>query len=105
MQLKGAFDLKPYYFAVLNLSFSCHPLGLTTSVDDEYRWAGVEDPKIMITTARDPSSKLKQFAKVILNRISILNDKTKSKNYHKLRRKKHADKNAWVQDRRLWPAN
>jgi len=33
------------------------------SVDDEYRWAGVEDPKIMITTARDPSSKLKQFAK------------------------------------------
>ena len=34
------------------------------SVDDEYRWAGVEDPKIMITTARDPSSKLKQFAKV-----------------------------------------
>ncbi|KAK3757014.1 hypothetical protein RRG08_055116, partial [Elysia crispata] len=33
------------------------------SIDDEYRWAGVEDPKIMITTARDPSSKLKQFAK------------------------------------------
>ena len=31
--------------------------------DDEYRWAGVEDPKIMITTSRDPSSKLKQFAK------------------------------------------
>merc|ERR1712080_693442 len=26
-------------------------------------WAGVEDPKIMITTSRDPSSKLKQFAK------------------------------------------
>uniref|UniRef100_A0A0B6YSC8 Brix domain-containing protein n=1 Tax=Arion vulgaris TaxID=1028688 RepID=A0A0B6YSC8_9EUPU len=37
--------------------------GLTTSIDDEYRWAGVEDPKIMVTTARDPSSKLKQFAK------------------------------------------
>ncbi|BFZ10735.1 hypothetical protein BsWGS_13774 [Bradybaena similaris] len=37
--------------------------GLTTSIDDEYRWAGVEDPKIMITTSRDPSSKLKQFAK------------------------------------------
>lgn len=33
-------------------------------VDDEYKWAGVEDPKIMITTSRDPSSKLKQFAKV-----------------------------------------
>jgi len=36
---------------------------LANSQDDEYRWAGVEDPKIMITTSRDPSSKLKQFAK------------------------------------------
>jgi hypothetical protein len=27
----------------------------------------VEDPKIMITTSRDPSSKLKQFAKVNLD--------------------------------------
>ena len=40
-------------------------LGLTTSVDDEYKWGGVEDPKIMVTTSRDPSSKLKQFAKVV----------------------------------------
>ncbi|KAL5015218.1 hypothetical protein ScPMuIL_009488 [Solemya velum] len=39
--------------------------GLTTNVDDEYRWAGVEDPKVMVTTSRDPSSKLKQFAKEI----------------------------------------
>jgi len=31
--------------------------------DDEYRWAGVSDPKIMISTSRDPSSRLKQFAK------------------------------------------
>uniref|UniRef100_V9L7N5 U3 small nucleolar ribonucleoprotein IMP4-like protein n=1 Tax=Callorhinchus milii TaxID=7868 RepID=V9L7N5_CALMI len=37
--------------------------GVTSHVDDEYRWAGVEDPKLMITTSRDPSSKLKQFAK------------------------------------------
>ncbi|KAK2185814.1 hypothetical protein NP493_222g05020 [Ridgeia piscesae] len=37
--------------------------GITSSVDDEYRWAGVEDPKIMITTSRDPSSRLKMFAK------------------------------------------
>lgn len=34
-----------------------------TSQDDEYRWAGVEDPKLVLTTSRDPSSKLKQFAK------------------------------------------
>ncbi|XP_066948676.1 U3 small nucleolar ribonucleoprotein protein IMP4 isoform X1 [Macrobrachium rosenbergii] len=34
-----------------------------THNDDEYRWAGVEDPKIVITTSHDPSAKLKQFAK------------------------------------------
>ena len=33
-------------------------------MDDEYRWAGVEDPKLMITTSHNPSSRLKQFAKV-----------------------------------------
>ena len=38
--------------------------GATQSIDDEYKWAGVEDPKIMVTTARDPSAKLKQFVKV-----------------------------------------
>lgn len=35
----------------------------TDHVDDEYRWAGVEDPKLMVTTSHNPSSKLKQFAK------------------------------------------
>ncbi|EPB68015.1 brix domain protein [Ancylostoma ceylanicum] len=33
------------------------------SIDDEYRWAGTKDPKIVITTSRDPSSKLKIFVK------------------------------------------
>ncbi|XP_030618024.1 LOW QUALITY PROTEIN: U3 small nucleolar ribonucleoprotein protein IMP4 [Delphinapterus leucas] len=37
--------------------------GVTSHMDDEYRWAGVEDPKVMITTSRDPSSRLKMFAK------------------------------------------
>lgn len=45
--------------------------GIVNHVDDEYKWAGVEDPKIMITTSRDPSSKLKQFAKVILMFLHI----------------------------------
>src|SRR5688572_3303092 len=36
----------------------------TSHEDDEYRWAGVEDPKIVVTTSRDPSSRLKMFAKV-----------------------------------------
>ncbi|XP_067833572.1 U3 small nucleolar ribonucleoprotein protein IMP4 isoform X2 [Heptranchias perlo] len=39
--------------------------GVRSQMDDEYKWAGVEDPKIMITTSRDPSSKLKQFAKEV----------------------------------------
>lgn len=33
------------------------------SQDDEYRYAGCEDPKIMITTCRDPSASLKMFVK------------------------------------------
>ena len=34
-----------------------------THVDDEYASASSRDPKIMITTSRDPSSRLTQFAK------------------------------------------
>ena len=33
-------------------------------VDDEYAWAGVEDPKVVVTTSHSPSSRLKQFVKV-----------------------------------------
>lgn len=33
-------------------------------VDDEYRWAGCQDPKVVITTSRDPSASLKRFVKV-----------------------------------------
>ncbi|KAF8511371.1 hypothetical protein JB92DRAFT_2934751 [Gautieria morchelliformis] len=35
----------------------------TTHLDDEYAQAGTLDPKIVITTSRDPSSRLLQFAK------------------------------------------
>lgn len=31
--------------------------------DDEYATAGLKDPKVLITTSRDPSSRLQQFAK------------------------------------------
>jgi len=34
-------------------------------VDDEYALAGTRDPKICVTTSRDPSSRLKQFAKEV----------------------------------------
>jgi len=39
---------------------------LKGSVDDEYAKVGTYDPKIVITTSRDPSSRLLQFAKVSL---------------------------------------
>lgn len=32
-------------------------------IDDEYAYAGVKDPSIVVTTSRDPSSRLQQFAK------------------------------------------
>uniref|UniRef100_A0A0G4HWY9 Brix domain-containing protein n=1 Tax=Chromera velia CCMP2878 TaxID=1169474 RepID=A0A0G4HWY9_9ALVE len=32
-------------------------------IDDEYAFAGLKDPRILLTTARDPSSRLTQFAK------------------------------------------
>lgn len=36
-----------------------------THIDDEYAHAGERDPKILITTSRDPSSRLVQFAKEV----------------------------------------
>ena len=48
-------------------------------IDDEYRWAGTRDPKVVITTSRDPSSKLKMFAKVSdgLNNVIVLSEHTR----------------------------
>ncbi|NXA57334.1 IMP4 protein, partial [Nothocercus julius] len=37
---------------------------LTSCHDDEYRWAGLEPPRVMVTTSREPSARLRQFAKV-----------------------------------------
>lgn len=36
---------------------------LRTTVDDEYALAGVSDPKVLVTTSRDPSGKLMEFTK------------------------------------------
>ena len=43
---------------------TCIAAGVTSHIDDEYQLAGVDDPKILITTSRSPSARLKQFAKV-----------------------------------------
>lgn len=34
-----------------------------STIDDEYAYMGVKDPKVLITTSRDPSSRLMQFLK------------------------------------------
>nr|CCC90984.1 putative U3 small nuclear ribonucleoprotein (snRNP) [Trypanosoma congolense IL3000] len=38
---------------------------LVTTVDDEYAKAGVEDPRVLVTTSREPSQKLLEFAKEV----------------------------------------
>ncbi|ORC90936.1 U3 small nuclear ribonucloprotein (snRNP) [Trypanosoma theileri] len=38
---------------------------LQSTVDDEYATAGVEDPHVLVTTSREPSQKLLEFAKEI----------------------------------------
>ncbi|NXI44800.1 IMP4 protein, partial [Galbula dea] len=35
------------------------------SHDDEYRWAGLEPPKVMVTTSREPSSRLREMCLLI----------------------------------------
>ncbi|KAF6772105.1 hypothetical protein AHF37_07833 [Paragonimus kellicotti] len=37
--------------------------GVATAEDNEYLWAGSEDPQVVVTTSRSPSSRLKEFAK------------------------------------------
>ncbi|TPX38238.1 hypothetical protein SmJEL517_g00217 [Synchytrium microbalum] len=46
-----------------DLQFDEGQSGPSTHIDDEYARAGEQDPKILITTSRDPSSRLQMFAK------------------------------------------
>jgi len=36
-----------------------------STIDDEYAYVGVKDPKVLVTTSRDPSSRLQQFVKEV----------------------------------------
>jgi len=56
--------------------------GLVSSQDDEYRWAGVEDPKIVLTTSRDPSARLKMFTKEL--RLLVPNAQRINRGGHEL---------------------
>lgn len=56
--------------------------------DDEYRWAGVENPKIVITTSRDPSSRLKMFVKEL--RLIFPNSQRMNRGGHEMKELIHA---------------
>ncbi|XP_068780237.1 U3 small nucleolar ribonucleoprotein protein IMP4 [Struthio camelus] len=38
---------------------------VTGCQDDEYRWAGLEPPRVVVTTSREPSARLRAFAKEV----------------------------------------
>lgn len=52
-------------------------------MDDEYARAGVRDPKVCVTTSRDPSSRLKQFAKEM--KLVVPNAQRINRGNHKVR--------------------
>ncbi|XP_031351599.1 U3 small nucleolar ribonucleoprotein protein IMP4 [Photinus pyralis] len=58
------------------------------SQDDEYRYAGVEDPKIVITTSRDPSSRLKMFVKEL--RLIFPNAQRMNRGHYEMKELMHA---------------
>jgi len=49
-------------------------------IDDEYERAGIQDPKIFVSTSRDPSSRLTQFAKELS--LIIPNAQRKNRGNH-----------------------
>lgn len=63
---------------------------VANSQDDEYRYAGVIDPKIVITTSRDPSSRLKQFVKEL--RLIFPNAQRMNRGNYEVKQLMHACK-------------
>ncbi|XP_005183289.1 U3 small nucleolar ribonucleoprotein protein IMP4 [Musca domestica] len=58
------------------------------NVDDEYRYAGSEDPKIMITTSHEPSARLKMFVKEL--RLIFPNAQRMNRGKYELKQLIHA---------------
>ena len=54
----------------------------SSTLDDEYAFAGTRDPKLCVTTSRDPSSKLKQFAKEV--KLMFPNSQRVNRGNHKV---------------------
>ncbi|XP_037812490.1 U3 small nucleolar ribonucleoprotein protein IMP4 [Lucilia sericata] len=64
--------------------------------DDEYRYAGCEDPKVMITTSHEPSARLKMFVKEL--RLVIPNSQRMNRGKYELKQIVHACKANGVTD-------
>lgn len=71
-------------------------LGGNDGFDDEYRYAGSENPKIMITTSHDPSARLKMFVKEL--RLTIPNSQRMNRGKYELKQIVHACKSNDVTD-------
>lgn len=69
LELEGSLTARTLYLVILISSPAKAP---ASHVDDEYARAGLVDPKIFITTSRDPSSRLVQFSKVSAADLSFL---------------------------------
>ncbi|XP_037952633.1 U3 small nucleolar ribonucleoprotein protein IMP4 [Teleopsis dalmanni] len=61
---------------------------VTETIDDEYRYAGSKNPKIMITTSHNPSARLKVFAKEL--RLIFPNAQRLNRGKYELRQLVHA---------------
>lgn len=71
--LKGKFKFKCpwcYWSGYIQLLFP-YTVVPKTHIDDEYANALERDPKILLTTSRNPSSRLTQFVKVTLVCVSV----------------------------------
>lgn len=64
-KLKHTVDMEDDKTKELKVSSLLVVIDFQTHVDDEYATAGIEDPKVCVTTSRDPSSRLKKFVKEI----------------------------------------
>lgn len=69
---------------------------VANSQDDEYRYAGVENPKIVITTSRDPSSRLKMFVKEL--RLMFPNAQRMNRGNYEMKQLMHACRSNDVTD-------
>lgn len=54
-----------YDAAANSLSLEDNVTGAKSLIDDEYALSGILPPRVCVTTSRDPSSRLKQFAKEV----------------------------------------